>query len=290
MSFVEQQGCFFLCAHHGWSFFCCSWADLPGWLNVCDILSGLLKQPLILFHLTGGDSRYHPVMSHSLVEWNEENKLEQLERVWVVICTSSRSWARHLFMSYHPAWAQFVEQPTGCCFWPEGAVNHSFFQPSIQMPVLQCYKRKSSGACYPSVIRGSRSCLVHAFPIAHFSWKKQSHGPGHAQKFLWKRSCLGFFHNNAYFQTDFLPLVRREKQWHFNDSFSWWVWMFIVVLTIKMYRGWNLSRDMKAISFIPLYCVGQWQGNVSIFLTVGICLRNSGAQKSASLKKNKMVG
>lgn len=89
------------------------------------------------------------------------------------------------------------------------------------------------------------------------------------------------------FQADFLPLVRREKWWNFNDSFYGWVWMFIVVLTIKMYRGWNPSREIKAISFISLHCVGQW--NISIFLTTAICLMSSGAEKFASLRKNWMV-
>lgn len=112
------------------------------------------------------------------------------------------------------------------------------------------------------------------------------------QKILWMRTCYtypGIFHDKAYFQTDFLPLVRQGKLWDFNDSFYWWIWMFIVVLTIKKHRTWNISREKKAIYFISLHCMGQWHGNIFIFITISICLRNSRAQNSASLKKSRMT-
>lgn len=127
-------GLFLLVCSLWMELFCCSRAEPARMAQYVWHPIWTLKQPLILFRLTSGDSGYHPVMSHSFVKCNEENKLEQLERVWVVICTSNRSWARHLLcVSYRPAWAQFVEQPTGRCFWPEGAVSNSFFQPSLQI-------------------------------------------------------------------------------------------------------------------------------------------------------------
>lgn len=156
-----------------------------------------------------------------------------------------------------------------------------------------CYKKDSCDAHYASVISGPRSwLLVHTFSTACFLWRMQNHGPGHLQNIIWVRSYYtypGIFHNNAYFQTDFLPLVREEKLWDFNDSFYWGTWMFIVVLTVKTHRGWNLSREKKAISFTSLHCMGQLQGNISILITICVFLSNSGAQKSANLKKNRMT-
>lgn len=119
------------------------------------------------------------------------------------------------------------------------------------------YKKDSCDTHYTSVIHGPRSwLLVQTYSTACFLWKMQNYGPGHLQIIIWVRSYYtypGIFHNNAYFQIDFLPLVREEKLWDFNDSFYWENWIFVVVLTIKTYRGWNLAREKKAISFISFY-------------------------------------
>lgn len=187
-----------------------------------------------------------------------------------------------LSMSYHPDRLSPQSNPQVLLLvW-----GNSEPQPLPALVDDDCYKKDTYDAHYTSVMHGPRSwLLIHTFSISCFLWKMQNHGPGHLQTIIWVRSyCTypGIFHSNAYFQTDFLPLVREEKLWDFNDSFYWRTWMFIVVLTIKMYRGWNISREKKAISFISLHCMGQLQGSISILITIGIFLNNSGAQKSTN--------
>lgn len=72
-------------------------------------------------------------VKQTFVKQSRENKLEQLEHVWVAICNSSRNWVRQLLsMSYHPVQAK-SRATNGCCFWSEGTLSHSFFQPSLMM-------------------------------------------------------------------------------------------------------------------------------------------------------------
>lgn len=187
-----------------------------------------------------------------------------------------------LSMSYHPDRLSPQSNPQVLLLvW-----GNSEPQPLPALVDDDCYKKDTYDAHYTSVMHSPRSwLLIHTFSISCFLWKMQNHGPGHLQTIIWVRSyCTypGIFHSNAYFQTDFLPLVREEKLWDFNDSFYWRTWMFIVVLTIKTYRGWNISREKKAISFISLHCMGQLQGSISILITIGIFLNNSGAQKSTN--------